>query len=273
VAGGDDRKPEEVGAALARLYDLDLAEDPGDLDLYRALAERTGGPIVELAVGTGRIAVPLAANGHRVVGVDLDAEMLARARRAAESADPAGAAASRIELVEGDLVDAPLPATGTFRLAILGLSSILLLDRDRQRAALRRMADLLAPGGVAVVDAWLPAPHELETYDGRLRLEWLRNDAESGRTVAKLTAAWYDPAARVVTLTTIFDEAEDGAAPRRWTRSEALWLLNPDELRSITEAAGLEVEQVAGDLALGPLDGASERLVVVARRAGREGTP
>ena len=51
--------------ALARLYDLDLAEDPGDdIGLYLALAERTGGPILELAAGTGRIVRPLAAAGY-----------------------------------------------------------------------------------------------------------------------------------------------------------------------------------------------------------------
>ena len=57
---------------MARLYDLDLREDPGDLDLYLALAERTGGPVLELAAGSDRLAVPLAAAGDRVVAVDLD---------------------------------------------------------------------------------------------------------------------------------------------------------------------------------------------------------
>ncbi|HSS36552.1 MAG TPA: class I SAM-dependent methyltransferase, partial [Patescibacteria group bacterium] len=52
--------------ALARLYDVDLLEDPGDLDLYRALAARVDGPILELAVGSGRLAVPLAAAGWPV---------------------------------------------------------------------------------------------------------------------------------------------------------------------------------------------------------------
>src|SRR6185369_9158691 len=66
-------------AALARLYDLDLVDDPGDLELYLALASRSGGPIVELAVGTGRLAIPLAVAGHEVIGVDDDPAMLARA--------------------------------------------------------------------------------------------------------------------------------------------------------------------------------------------------
>ncbi|MER3418842.1 MAG: class I SAM-dependent methyltransferase, partial [Chloroflexota bacterium] len=67
-------------ADLARLYDLDLVEDPGDLNLYLALAARSGGPILELGVGSGRLAIPLAAAGYDVVGIDTDPAMLARAR-------------------------------------------------------------------------------------------------------------------------------------------------------------------------------------------------
>jgi SAM-dependent methyltransferase len=68
--------PDPTAAALARLYDLDLVDDPGDADLYLALAARAGGPVLELAVGTGRLAIPLAEAGYEVTGVDLDPAML-----------------------------------------------------------------------------------------------------------------------------------------------------------------------------------------------------
>ena len=54
--------------ALARFYDLDLEDDPGDLDMYLAFAAASGGSILELMAGSGRIAVPLAAAGHKVTG-------------------------------------------------------------------------------------------------------------------------------------------------------------------------------------------------------------
>jgi SAM-dependent methyltransferase len=258
---------ESAAEALARLYDLDLAENPGDAELYRALARRTGGPVIELAVGTGRIAAPLADDGHRVVGVDLDPAMLARARRRAYPRD-----GGAVDLVEADLVDAPeqkdVRAAGPYRLAILGLNSILLLpSAERQRAALASMARLLAPGGLAVVDAWQPSPTDLVTFDGRLSLEWLRTDPESGHDVTKSVAAWFDPATRLVTLTTIFEEGAPGDSPVRWTRSDALRLITVDELSSFTRAAGLEVEQVAGDHELGRLAPDSDRVVLVARKA------
>jgi len=258
--------PETLAAALARLYDLDLAEDPGDVELYRALARRTGGPIVELAVGSGRIALSLVADGHHVVGVDIDSAMLDRAR-----AGTAAASSGRLDLVETDLVDAPgnaaVLAAGPFRLAILGLNSILLLAAaDRQRAALVAMASLLAPGGVAIVDAWQPSPADLVAFDGRLSLEWLRTDPETGREVTKTVAAWFDPATRLVTLTTIFDEGSPGATPVRWTRADALRLVTVDELASFAAAAGLEVEELAGDHELGALQPGSDRVVLVARK-------
>jgi len=257
---------ETEAAALARLYDLDLIEDPGDTALYRALARRTGDPILELGVGSGRVAVALAADGHRVVGVDNDPAMLARARARAASEKAGG-----LSLVEADLVDAAdveaVVAGGAYALAFIALNSILLLtSAERQRAAIGAMARLLEPGGLAVVDAWQPSPVDLVAFDGRLSLEWLRTDPETGNAVTKSVAAWFDPATRMVTLTTIFDEGPRGAPPIRWTRSDALRLITVDELASFATAAGLEVEQLAGDHELGPLQPDSERAVLVARK-------
>lgn len=260
---------ETLAAAIARMYDLDLSEDPADVDLYRAIARRTGGPIVELAVGTGRIAVPLAGDGFHVVGVDNDPAMLdrGRARVAAAGREIAG----RVRFVERDLVDADQDETvasgGPFSLAILGLNSILLLASVAgQRGALATMARLLAPGGVAVVDAWQPGPADLVAFDGRLSLEWLRTDPATGHQVLKTLAAWYDHLRRIVTLTTIFDEGPPGGSPARWTRSDALRLVSADELVAFAGLAGLEVEQLAGDYELGPLDPGSDRVVLVARK-------
>jgi SAM-dependent methyltransferase len=270
ATGATDPTAETREAALARLYDLDVSEDPGDLELYLALAGRTGGPIVELAAGTGRVAVPLAAAGHVVLGVDADPAMLDRARaRAGQAGD---GVVDRVRLVRHDMVDVRRSDLGDdlgdgAHLAILALNSILLLaGRRRQRAALATMASLLAPGGVAAVDAWLPEVADLARFDGRLSLEWLRTDPASGHEVMKLAAAWYDDTTRIVTLTTVFDEADPGGWSRRWTRSDALRLITADELRAFAEDAGLVVERLAGDYDLGAFGPGSERAVLVARR-------
>jgi SAM-dependent methyltransferase len=262
-------RSDALAAAVARLYDLDLSEEPGDVELYLALAQRTGGPIVELAVGTGRIAVPLASEGYRVVGVDLDAAMLARARARIAAAG----VEDRLELVEGDMAAAAtnhgVTSHGPYRLAILALQSILILNTpEGQRSVLSTLAQLLAPGGLAVVDTWLPTPADLVGFDGRLSFEWRRTDPETGRDVTKTLAAWYDHVRRLVTLTTFFDEGDQGTAPVRWIRSDALRLIGADELVGFARDAGLEIDRLAGDHDLGPLEPGSDRVILVARKPG-----
>ncbi len=258
-------RAESTAEALARLYDLDLADDPGDLDLYRALAARTGGPLLELMSGTGRLTVPLAAAGYQVTGVDLDPAMLARARAAAESAAPGVAA--RIDLVEGDARSIRLPEAGQFRLATVPLNSIFLAaSRFDQAAVIATLAAHLAPGGLAVVDAWLPNAEDLGRFDGRLVLEWVREDPETGQVVTKIGSALYEAATGIVRLTTVFEAGAQGEPPVRWVRTDRLRQVGPEELVALATAAGLEVEMLAGDYALEPLSASAERVILIARR-------
>jgi SAM-dependent methyltransferase len=258
-----DRSDPATAEALARLYDLDLQDDPGDLDLYLALADRADGPIVELAAGSGRLAVPLAAAGHRVTAVDNDPAMLARARqRAADAELPDG----RLELIEADLLDlAPVVDQGR-ALAFIALNSIMLLGtRDAQRAAIGALAGQVGPGGLAVVDAWLPDADDLARFDGRLILEWIRTD-EDGALVTKTGSALHDAATGTIVLTAIFEAASGGGPTRRWIRQDRLRLIAADELAGFAEEAGLRVELVAGGYDLSPIGPGSERAVLVAER-------
>lgn len=252
-------------AELARLYDLDLADDPGDLDLYLALAHRAGDPILELASGSGRLAVPLAEAGHEVTGVDVDPAMLDRARSAARAAGPE--TASRLRWVEADLVGLRLEEAGAFGLAFVGLNSMLVLGtRAAQREAFRTMAAHLRPGGLAVVDVWQPDADDLARFDGRLILEWSRTDPDTGRRVAKVGSAQHDSATQTVTLSTLFEEWLPGEPARRWWRQDRMRLVSADELAGFAEDAGLDVEHVAGGYDLEPIAPGSDRAIVVAVR-------
>jgi SAM-dependent methyltransferase len=259
-----DRPDAATAAALARLYDLDLQDDPGDLDLYLALADRADGRILELAAGTGRLAVPLALAGHPVTAVDVDPAMLDRARtRAASTAVPP----DRLELVEADLVDLQLPDAGTYAFAFIALNSIMLLaSREAQRAAFRTLAAHLAPGGIAAVDAWLPDAEDLGRFDGRVMLEWPRPDPETGAVVTKIGSAQHDAATNTVMLHAIYEEGRQGEPPRRWVRQDRLRLISSDELAAFAEEAGLRVEILAGGYDLSPIGPGSERAVLVAER-------
>jgi SAM-dependent methyltransferase len=256
-----------AAAALARLYDLDLADDPGDLDLYLALAARAGGPILELAVGTGRLAVPLAQTGHAVTGIDRDPAMLARARDRAAAAGPDVASRLRLEL--GDARHVRLSDAGSYRLAFVALNSLLLFgERDAQAAAVATMAAHLAPGGIAAVDVWLPDADDLGRYDGRIVLEYPRVDPETDHLVTKAASAVHDAATGTVRLMAIYEEGPQGQPPARWLRQDQLRLVSADDLSDFARAAGLTVELLAGGYDLAPLAPGAERAVLIAVKPG-----
>lgn len=265
-----DRPDPATAAALARLYDLDLQDDPGDLDLYLALADRAAGRVLELAAGSGRLAVPLAAAGHQVTAVDIDPAMLDRARARAVAA---GVLDDRLELVQADLLELRLPDNGRYAMAFIALNSIMLLaSREEQRQAMQVLAAYLAPGGLAVVDAWLPDIEDLGRFDGRLILEWIRPDdadeAEAGEPplVTKTGSAIHDAATSTITLTAVFETASQGGQVRRWARQDRLRLISADELAAFAEEAGLRVEVLAGGYDLGAIGPGAERAILIAER-------
>jgi SAM-dependent methyltransferase len=256
---------EPAGAALARYYDLDSGTERDDVDLYLALARANPGPVLELGAGSGRIAVPLAAAGHEVVALDGDAHMLERCRaRWAATSHPAGRGS--LDIVEADMTS--YRAEPRHGLVLIAFNSLLLLDRDAQRAALATIAAALAPRGRLVLDVWLPAPEDLALYDGRLVLDWVRQDLESGSWVAKSSSARYSSASRTAEVTTFFDAWTDESKPavRRLMRHDRVSFVTATELTQLAHEVGLAVETLAGDHEMNPFADESDRLVLVGRR-------
>jgi SAM-dependent methyltransferase len=151
--------------AIARLYDEWSRSVVEDVPFYVEEARASGGPVVELAVGTGRIAVPIAASGIRVIGVDSSEAML---EICTERAALAGV---ELDLRFGDLRDPPVDEQ--VPLVICPFRSFLHLrtDADRRRA-LRSVRRLLAPRGRFVFDVFAPARDDIEDTHGR----WLERE-------------------------------------------------------------------------------------------------
>jgi SAM-dependent methyltransferase len=125
----------------------------GDIAFYDACGRRFGDPVLELAVGTGRVAWQLADAGLRVVGIDLSAAMLERAAR--QGAGRPAAVRERVTLHQADMASFALAET--FPLGIIPYSAFQhLLTPERQRAALACIRRHLVPGGHLVVDVFDP---------------------------------------------------------------------------------------------------------------------
>ena len=149
----------------ARIYDPWSRSVVEDVPFYIEEAVRSGGPVLELGVGTGRIAVPIAAAGIEVVGVDLSAGMLDVAR------ERAALVGVRLDLRRGDMREPPVE--GEFPLVLIPFRSLLHMETDGdRRAVLRAVAGLLAPGGRFVFDVFTPGPDDIAETHAR----WLERE-------------------------------------------------------------------------------------------------
>jgi SAM-dependent methyltransferase len=227
---------------IASFYDPWSRSVTEDIGFYVDHAVASGGPVVELAVGTGRIAVPIAQAGIDVIGVDTSAAMLTVARDAAEAAGVAG----RLDLRLGDLRDPPVRER--VPLVLCPFRSLLHMEtEDEKLRALRAAHSLVADGGRFVFDVFAPSREDIEETDGR----WLE------REPGIFERADWDEGARTLTLSV----RSNGT-----TASFGLhWLSAPEWLR-LLDAAGLEVEAVYGWFDRRPYDGDEDMIFVTRAR-------
>jgi SAM-dependent methyltransferase len=207
---------------IASFYDPWSRSVTEDVGFYVDEALASGGPVVELGVGTGRIAIPIAQAGVDVIGVDSSPGMLAMARAAAEGAG----VADRVDLRLGDLRNPPVAER--VPLVICPFRSLLHMEtEDEKLRALRAARALLEPEGRFVFDVFAPSREDIEETHGR----WLE------REPGIFERADWDEGSRTLTLSV----RSDGAA----TSFGLHWLSVAEWLRLLEEAA-LAVEAVYG---------------------------
>ena len=254
----------ERAERLARYYDLDTLDVSYDAELYLQLAHEAGGDVLELAIGSGRVAIPLALAGHRVVGVDDDPAMLARGRDAWR--DQRGEAdADRLEFLEGDFQT--FRADGRFGLVLIAVNTFLLAEDDDARLRiLASMREHLRPGGVAVIEVSTPDDEELARYDGRIQHEWLRTDPATGEQVSKHISARYEPEEGTVSLTQIYEWTPAHGGPiSRVAKVDVLHLVEAQHLAELARRAGFDEVDPRGDHLASPHGAGSHRLILLAR--------
>jgi SAM-dependent methyltransferase len=256
-------------AELAQLYDLEHDEIGDDLVFYREMARRSRGAVLDLGCGSGRLFPALLAGGRRrLVGLDGSPDLLARARERIEAHPPLAAAAAegRIRLVEADVRSVgELPGRFGF-IAVAGVlphldgpgAALTLLAGARRRLTRAGciVVDVLGPGGVPDRDLPLSLDWEGRMDGDRVvrRSRLLRREGPDGLYVA---------------FSTIVDRMRPDGTIARLPAGFRLWYPYPAQLVELLNGAGLRAESVYGSHDLDPLDDASERCIVVARREPR----
>lgn len=222
--------------AFAAQYDAWAAEMTADVPFYVGLAGTAEGPIVELAVGSGRVAIPVALSvGRTVIGIDSSPAMLAQAR------ERAAAAGADLDLRLGDIRE--LDLTERAGLIYCPFRSLLHLPAwsDRRRT-FERVAGNLAPGGTFAWNAFAFDPHIAARLDGRHQDEpvahSLRYDVPDNRIDIVLDAGG----------------------------TSSLWWATKNEWLGLIDVAGLELVALYGDFDCSPLTADSREYVFVSAR-------
>ncbi|GAB4569399.1 MAG: class I SAM-dependent methyltransferase [Anaerolineae bacterium] len=246
---------------VARFYDGEYAAFDVDIPMYQAFAERTGGPLLDLGAGTGRVAVALAQAGFEVTGVDGSAAMLEIARRKAEEAG----VSHRVRWVQAPMESFSLETR--FHMAFCAINSFMHLETlEQQLTALRCWHRHLRPGGLLILDLFPPDPDLLDDEGGALIVHRVWDDPETGAKVIKQYTRQVDLAQQQMHLHFIYDEVFPDGSLRRTVFPFTMRYLGRFEAELLLEKAGFVVEDVYGSWDLDPFDVGSERMIFVARR-------
>jgi len=223
---------------IAPFYDPWSRSVTEDVGFYVEQALASGGPVVELAVGTGRIAVPIAEAGIRVIGVDSSPEMLGVAQAAAVSAG----VSELVDLRLGDLREPPV--SEQVPLVVCPFRSLLHMETEGEKLrALNAARGLLEEDGRLVFDVFSPSREDIDETHGR----WLE------REPGIFERADWDEETRTLSLSVRSGDA---------TTTFGLHWLSAPEWSRILDEAGFEVNALYGWFDLRPYDGEEDMIFV-----------
>jgi SAM-dependent methyltransferase len=234
------------------LYDLENPEFEPQGPFYQELAEQTGGPVLEIGCGTGRLTIPLARAGIVVTGLDIVPGMLERARQKAGDLP--------VRWVEADVRQFQLDTRFRLIFATTGVIEHMLARGD-QEALLARVREHLAPGGLFALDVALP-----RLVSGGEMVEeqpWFSYEDEQGRMVQVSGTSRYDPATQI-NVETAVRRWRDGDDREQVHRAPlALRFSELHEVVELLEHSGFTVMAQYGDYQRGPLVVDSKTLIAV----------
>lgn len=249
---------------LADLYDATSRGVPGDVPFYVEEARKSGGPVLEIGCGTGRVLLPIAQAGVRAVGLDVSHDMLRVARTKIDTLDPT--ARERIRLVHGDMRAFDLGEC--FSLILIPFRAFQHnLTVEDQRACLRCIARHLKPDGRLILDVFDPL---LEAIVDHMRptglVQRMREivSPATGRRVAIFTSRSYDLVKQQLLERRVYEEMDEtGQVTTRRHGTVTLRFAYRYEMQHLLELCGYMVEALYGDFSRGEFQHGGEQIWVM----------
>ncbi len=244
---------------IAPFYDIEHAHFDEDVSLYLNFAELSGGPLLELACGSGRLLVPLACEGYELTGVDSSRSMLDLAQHALEEAG----VAKQCTLIQENMCTMRLGQK--FRMAFIALGSFgHICTRREQRQTLAVVHDHLTVGGRFVLDISNTDVRYMEQLSGQVLHQgtWKHED---GTMLSHFVSPASSPTQHLLELTHFYEEHQQGQAVHRTVITTHLYLFEKNEVELLLEEAGFEITDVFGNYEFNPFEHESPRMIFIAQ--------
>ncbi|MFN8372392.1 MAG: class I SAM-dependent methyltransferase [Anaerolineae bacterium] len=246
---------------IARYYDAENDDKTDDLLLYTDLAEEYGSPILDIGCGTGRVMMHLAQEGCEVHGIERDGAMLERAQHKRAALPHLR---SKLMFHQGDVLRYEFKQR--FKLVLLTYNMLTHFhEQDVQLNLLRRMHDLVEPGGLLVIDVPNAGNVFASEDTDAVTLERTFIDPESGHLVMQQSVSTLDRAEQLLHVTWIYDEVTEDGTVKRTFAPVIFRYFFLSEIRLLLALTGFEVDAVYGDYEGGEYVDGCERLIVLAK--------
>ena len=240
----------------AQGYDLEDGGYDADYPLTEQLARELGGPLLDLACGTGTMAIRLAAQGYQVTGVDIVPEMIAWASQKAAKQEIA------IEWVVADARTFQLQKQFPF-LYMLGNAFQHFLTRADQEALLARVREHLHPAGCFLFGTRNPSPRNL--FEARYP-EPKTYTTPDGRQYVATEQQEYDPITQIQHYTFRDQWLNPAGQPEEKTGRTALRYVFPQEMEALLFYNGFQIRSCYGSWQQEPLTATSREMIYVCQR-------
>ena len=247
----------------AERYDVFYEAAPeGELEFYLNAIQRIGGSVLELGVGTGRIAIPAAAMGHDITGIDLNEPMLERAREKSSRAPLPG----KLNLICADMTTLSLEKTDYDLIIIPAHTLALVTDEGRQLEALRRCAAHMSDDAKLIFNLFNPSDDLINGEPGELFLLGVIQDEDRGLRHVLTGTNDFDTRRQINhCVQTIETLDANGNVIDRDQLSVVFRYLHHDQVIRMLENAGLRATPVYGDFDGSALTPDSEEMIYECR--------
>ena len=245
----------------APFYDWENAQtlDRRDVHFWRRMAARANGPVLELGCGTGRVTIPVARTGARVVGLDRSSEMLSQAHKRSMRAR----LGTRVSWIRGDIRFLPFRKSTRFDLVMAPYGILQSLVRESDlKATLAAVERVLARGGLLGIDL-VPDLPVWKDLRNKVRFRGSRRGGKSRITL--IESVRQDRAKRL----TIFDQkyVEQSGRTRRTRRFSLVFrTLTVPQMTRRLENAGFRIKAILGDYNGKPWDPRADVWLILAEK-------